>query len=228
MQLRILASAALLVLAAVPVRAQCHWEADLPRRASDARDVLAYRAVTAAHRSAIVSAVVAAGVAEPKGVVAVTAERNGADARVQAFDTNFPAALLYPLTSALAEPMKQLPAQGMRRVATLVRLDTVALPPARADGKRRECKPILVNRMTFVDELNRWRDSPEGETRQRAEVGMVVDRDGRVRHVEILAPSGSERFDQFARRLAAGAQMRPATEDGVPMDAWVRLPISVQ
>jgi hypothetical protein len=228
MQLRILASAAVLVLAAAPVRAQCTWEPDVPRRASDAREVLAHRAVRAAHRSAIVTAARSAGVAEPKGVVIVTADRNGGDARVQAFDTNFPVALVYPLTPALAEPMKQLPAQGRRRVASLVRLDTVDLPAVRADGKRRECKPILVNRMTFVDELNRWREAPGGETRQRAEVGMLVDRDGRVRHAEILAPSGSQQFDDFARRLAASAMMRPASLDGVPKDSWVLLPISVQ
>lgn len=225
----VLCSAALLG-AAPALRAQCTWEPGRPRGRREAQDDSVYRAAGQANRAAIRSALHAMGVSDPKGLVVVTAHRDGGPPVLRAFDVNFPTAALASALPAVAERLKELPARQNERVAAVVRLDTTALPPARADGRRRECEPRLLNRELVVNELNRWAASaPDAERSPRpVMVGFALGRDGRVLYTEVTRSSGSQPLDQFALDLVGRLNFRPASLDGVTRDVWAVLPITVQ
>lgn len=111
----------------------------------------------------------------------------------------------------------------------MLRLDTTALPPARADGRRRECEPRLLNRELVVNELQNWVSTSETRSAPRAAlVGLALSRDGRVVYTEIVRSSGSPALDGFARELVARLVFRPASLDGVTRDVWAVIPIDIR
>lgn len=228
--IRTFACAAALLCSAPTLHAQCSWEADLPRGRREAQEAALYRAAGQAQRGALQAALQAAGVSGPKGLVIVTTERGGAAPVVRAFDLNFPTAVLDAATPALVARMKELPSRDGARVASVLRLDTAALPPARADGRRRECRPVLLNRDLVVSELRRWAESTADAVRvpRPVLVGLAVSRDGRVVYTEITRSSGSEAVDRFALDLVWRLNFRASTLDGVPRDVWAVLPIELR
>lgn len=228
--IRTLLCAAALFTAAPALHAQCTWEPDLPRVRRDAEDALVHRTVHQAQRGAIRSALAAVGVSDPQGIVIVTTERGGAAPVIRTVGANFPPAMLDAAAPVLFERMKELPERQGARVASVLRLDTTALPPARADGRRRDCKPRLLNRDLVVNELQQWASSsPESERVPRAVlVGFAISRDGRVVYAEIVRSSGREAVDRFAHDLVARLVFSAATLDGVPRDVWAVLPIEVR
>ncbi|HEX8450795.1 MAG TPA: TonB family protein [Longimicrobium sp.] len=229
--IRTVLCAAALLCAAPPLYAQqCTWEADQPRGRREAQEAALYRASHQAQRGALQSALRAAGVSDPKGLVIVTTERGGGAPVIRSFDLNFPTAALGAVAPVLAEHMKELPERQGGRVASVLRLDTTALPPARADGRRRDCRPVLLNRDLIVSELQRWAAStPQAERVPRPVlVGIAVSRDGRVLYAEVARSSGSEAVDRFALELAERLSFRAATLDGVTRDVWAVLPITIR
>lgn len=227
--IRTVVYAAALLCAAPPLYAQCSWEHDTPRGRREAREDSIYKAVRQAQRGAIRSALQAAGVSEPRGVVVVTAARTGADPVIRAYEANFPAAVLDSAAPALVERMKELPARQGGRVAAVMRLDTTALPPARADRRRRDCSPVLLNRDLIVNEFQNWASTMESGSAVRAAlVGLAVSRDGRVLYSELARSSGSDALDHAALQLTARLQFRPASVDGVTRDVWAVLPINLR
>ncbi|HEY0154503.1 MAG TPA: TonB family protein [Longimicrobium sp.] len=227
--IRTILCAAALLCAAPPLYAQqCTWEGDQPRGRREAREASIYRAAGQAQRGALQSALRAAGISDPKGLVIVTTERGGGAPVIRSFDLNFPAAVLDAASPVLVGHMKELPERQGGRVASVLRLDTVALPPARADGRRRECRPVLLNRDLVVSELQRWAESAADAERvpRPVLVGLAVARDGRVVYAEITRSSGSEAVDRFALDLVWRLNFRAATLDGVTRDVWAVLPIA--
>lgn len=208
---------------------RCSWEADLPRRASDARKALARRAVNDSLRAGIVATLRAAGVQEPRGLVAISAARGDDAPVIRTFDANFAAGMLEGLRPGVGEQLKRYPAEAGVPRSAIIRLDTLPLPAARADGKRRECEPILINRAEIAGALQEWRSSPHGleEPNQSITLAMVLDRSGRVRHSEIVS-QGTLALEELARTLANRVTFRAASLDGVAQDVWVVLPISLR
>jgi TonB family protein len=228
--IRAVLCAAALLGAAPALHAQCTWEPGRPRGRREAHDDSVYKAAGKANRAAIRSALQAAGVSEPTGLVIVTTHRDGAPPVLRAFDVNFPTSALASALPAVVERLKELPARQNERVAAVVRLDTTALPPARADGRRRACEPRLLNRELVVNEVRRWATSaPDAERSTSAVmVGLALSRDGRVLYSEVSRSSGSQPLDQFALDLVRRLNFRPASLDGVNRDVWAVLPITVQ
>lgn len=219
---------ALALLCAAPsAHAQCSWEAQRPRRAKEAREDSIRAAIREAQRSTILGAAAAAGVEEPHGLVAISVDRDGARPTLRLFDANFPDVALERVGAELVALTRQHTSAGHGRLAAVVRLDTLPLPPARADGRRRECTPVLTNSREIRQELDRWVAGGAGHD-GRADVSMLVDRAGRVRHAEIRSRSGSAMLDELVLKLAARATFRPASVDGVARDVWVSLPFTVQ
>ena len=52
---------------------------------------------------------------------------------------------------------------------------------------------------------------------------MHVDREGRVKGVDILSSSAPGVFDRSARKTAEGYRFKPAQHHAEPVDVWVRL-----
>jgi TonB family protein len=217
--------------AAVELPAQnCSWEADTPRPGRAAREDSIVKSVHAAHRSILVRAASETGVTELRGLLLVTVAPDGREPMVRLLSANFPAAALNGSTDTLVANTLRLPPRAPGRLATVVRLDTLPLPAPRADGRRRECPPRLRNEAEIRRELVRWTENGPGRT-ERGEltmVGMLVDRDGRVRHVEVIRPSTSSLLNEFALQVAARATFDAASLDGSPRDVWVALPIGIR
>jgi TonB family protein len=103
-----------------------------------------------------------------------------------------------------------------------VRLDISMAPePAFSVARQTYCPPRPLN-VREVNEYIHGRYPARGDTRLHSRtqvyVRVGVDRSGRVRDVRIERPSGT-RIDQFAEQLARELTFRPATMDGIPMDA---------
>lgn len=213
-------------------REGCSWEREGVRRGRAARADSLYRAVIDAEQRVIRGTLAAAGVAEPAGVVVVTMDANGGAPAVSAFDTNFPLAALNPAAPELVVQARRALAgeDGYDRGAWVVRIDTIPLPAARADGRRLVCGPVAVNRAELLRSLNDWIEAnPDRALRAReATVGMLLTRDGRVAYSEMAISTGDAEFDSLALATADRLTFRgPRTIDGVPYDMWVLLPIAV-
>ena len=63
--------------------------------------------------------------------------------------------------------------------------------------------------------------APEG----RVVVRVLVRADGTAAKVEIVATSGHPDLDRAALERAGAWRFQPATRDGVPIDAWVVIPV---
>jgi TonB family protein len=103
-----------------------------------------------------------------------------------------------------------------------VRLDiTMAPDPIFSVARQTYCPPRALN-VREVNEYIHGRYPARGDTRLHSRtqvyVRVGVDRSGRVRDARIERPSGT-RIDQFAEQLARELTFRPATMDGIPMDA---------
>lgn len=61
----------------------------------------------------------------------------------------------------------------------------------------------------------------------RVVLKVLVQGDGTVRRVEIAHSSGSAILDEAAAREAAAWRFRPATRDGLPIDAWALIPVNI-
>ena len=216
---------ALALLAAAPsLHAQpCRWDPERPGRGPEGRRDSIDSAIRDSQRAAIVGAAAAAGVAKPRGLVASAIHRSGSGPLLRLFDANFPAAALDPVAAELVGALLQHPHQIEGQLAGLVRLDPLPMPPLRADGKRRNCWPVLRDGEAIRREMARWK-GPSGA----AAVLMVIDREGRVRHVEIVSRSGISGMDDFVLQMMARTLFVPATVDGVPRDMWVSLPIFLE
>jgi hypothetical protein len=220
-----------LLCAATDARAQgCSWERERVPRGRAAQEDSVQRALRGAQDSSIRRAAIAAGVAEPRGVVLFTMEPNGSNPFAAAFDGNIPQSVIAALVPEMVERAKALPGRRAGRIAMVSKMDTLPLPPARADGKRLECGPRPTNAPLIANALQQWmQGQPQGAVLGRqAIVNLLVSGDGRVLHTEIQRPSGYAPLDEFATEVTRLLVFRPASLDGVGRDVMAQLPIAVR
>ncbi|MBW3655372.1 MAG: hypothetical protein KY444_04650 [Gemmatimonadetes bacterium] len=208
----------------------CSWVGERPARGREAREDSIRKAVQDANRQAILDAAAAAGVREPRGVVVFTMERNGSDPFLRIFDGNLDSSTLAGVLPGMVERAGQIPQRGPWRITLFTRLDTLPLPPARADGKRHECRPVLTNRHIIQSAVSDWvqQQGPVATLPGTAYLSMFLSRDGRVLHAELARRSGNVELDRLTLGLAPLLALRGATVDGVPADVWVQLPIALR
>jgi hypothetical protein len=229
--MRVLLCAFALLCTAPSLSAQdCRWEGERPARSRDAREDSIRKAVEAANRQALLDAATSAGVREPRGVVVFTVERNGREPFLRIFEGNLDASTLAGVLPGMVQRAGQIPQRGPGRITLFTRLDTLPLPPARADGKRHECRPVLTNRHVIQGAVADWirQQGPVATLPGTAYLSMFLSRDGRVLHSELARRSGNVELDRFTLGLVPLVALRGATVDGVPADVWVQLPISLR
>ena len=215
--------------AGTAVHAQPGCSAETARRGRDAKRDSVVRAVSEAQAASIRSAAAAAGVENPQGVVYFSVEPSGRAPFVRTFGGNVPVAALNALIPEMQERVKQLPRSNAGRMVLLTRLDTLPLPPARADGARIECRPLVTNRQYMSDGLNEWygRQGGLGRGALTVVVNLLVSREGKVLHSEIQGKSGYVPLDDIALELSRTLIFRPAAIDGVTREVLVTLPVKV-
>lgn len=226
-------AAALCALLCVATGAQaqaCPWERDRPLRGRAAQEDSVWRAARDAQDSSIRRAAIAAGVAEPRGVVLFTMEPNGSKPFAAAFDGNIPDSVVASLVPEMAERAKAIPGRRTGRVAMFFRMDTLPLPAPRPDGKHSECRPQPTNAPLISNAFQQWMQGhPQNALLgKQAIVNLLVSRDGRVLHTEVQRPSGYAPLDEFALRAARSLLFRAASVDGVPRDVIAQVPIGVR
>jgi hypothetical protein len=229
--MRILLGALVLLCTAPSLYAQgCSWEPDRPARGREAREDSIRKSVQAANRQALLDAAAAAGVRAPRGVVVFTVERNGSDPFLRMFEGNLDASTLAGVLPGMVHRAGRIPQRGPGRITLFTRLDTLPLPPARADGKRHECPPVLANRHVIHSAVSDWvqQQGPVATLPGTAYLSMFLSRDGRVLHAELARRSGNVELDRFTLGLVPLLALRGATVDGVPADMWVQLPIALR
>ncbi|HEY0024564.1 MAG TPA: energy transducer TonB [Longimicrobium sp.] len=229
--MRVLLCALALLCTAPSLYAQgCSWEPARPPRGREAREDSIRKAAQAANRQALLDAATAAGVREPRGVVVFSVERNGSDPFLRIFEGNLDAPTLAGVLPGMVQRAVQIPQRGPGRITLFTRFDTLPLPPARADGKRHECPPVLTNRHVIQGALSNWvqQQGPVATLPGTVYLSMFLGRDGRVLHSELSRRSGNAALDRFTLGLVPMLAFRGATVDGVPADVWVQLPISLR
>ena len=59
-------------------------------------------------------------------------------------------------------------------------------------------------------------------------VRALIDTHGVPRQVVLQRSSGHTRLDQQALRAAMGARVKPRTENGVPFEFWIAMPLAFE
>ena len=91
-------------------------------------------------------------------------------------------------------------------------------------------RPDLVNETAVMRALEReyprtLRDAGIGGT---VNVRFFIDAEGVVRRVLVANPSGHERLDSAALRVARVFRFTPALDEGEPVPAWIAIPVTFQ
>jgi TonB family protein len=162
------------------------------------------------------------GIAAPAGLllVDVNAERQG---KVIFIDANYPQPVVDAATRSVAEYLSTLPAG--KAYQALVRIDGDY--PALAPG-RRHCPPVLANRDTLSDLMQRvlQRHPDAGRlsapVARRAVVRLVVSHEGRVSYAEVEQPTGDAAIDPYVETIARSLRFLPARLDGTAYDTRFR------
>ena len=166
------------------------------------------------------------GVTEPQGLLLVDVDstRKG---KLLFMETNYPAAGVQQVTSAVAEYLRSLP-QG-RGYQALIRVDGEY--PVMRPG-RQHCTPILI---TPQDQMTLTERAVKGHpdhgklaqaVRRQVLVLLVSNREGTVPFASVVRSSGDEYLDRAAEEIGRNMRFTPATLDGLPFDARFRFPVS--
>ncbi|HYW09496.1 MAG TPA: energy transducer TonB [Longimicrobium sp.] len=226
-----LAALAAALLAASPLHAQSAPECRRPeprgsraeRRASADSLRAAREAAQVAMIEGITSAVRAAGVAEPKGIVVVDVDSAGKP-YIHPLDINFPVEVLQSVAPRLLAQAASVPGVTLGCNGVYLRLDPLPLPTRARD--RAEVRPRLKN----VDELRAVMKSWDRHNRGAAGLTTVVEgyitREGYPAHPRVLDSSGVLAMDEAALAIFGMLRFHPASIGGVPVDVVVRLPIT--
>lgn len=97
----------------------------------------------------------------------------------------------------------------------------VLTPPVLLTGPAAEAAPVEVS-------LDRGMLTPQlraAAVAGRVVLAVLVRADGTAGAVQVKETSGSDLLDASAVRTAQGWRFRPATRDGVPIEAWAIVPV---
>lgn len=219
------------LLAASPLHAQSAPECRPPEpRGSRAERAARRDSLAAAHGAArdamiegITSAVRAAGVAEPKGIVVVDVD-SARKPYIHPLDINFPVEVLRSVAPRLLAQAASLPGVTLGCNGIYLRLDPVPLPTSARDGDRIEA-PAIRNRGELNAALESWSKRNRGSAGLTTVVEGYVTREGWPAHPRVLESSGVLAMDEEALRVFGMTRFQPASIRGVPVDIVVHMPI---
>jgi TonB family protein len=173
----------------------------------------------------ITSAVRAAGVAEPKGIVVVDVD-SARKPYIHPLDINFPVEVLQSVAPRLLAQAASIPGVTLGCNGVYLRLDPLPLPT----GARRRDRAEVMPRLANVDEIREVMKSWDRRNRGAAGLTTIVEgyitRDGYPAHPRVLESSGVLAMDEAALRIFEMLKFHPASIGGVPVDVVVALPIT--
>jgi TonB family protein len=178
-------------------------------------------------------AAVAAGVAEPRGLLVVELERRSGRVTHRLLGGNVPDAVLEPFVVRLAprlrnHPSTEEPLVLFGRLEPDAPLAETLL--AEAAGPIEACVPELRDPAGFARRLTMEvaRRIPHGGEPTRVALELVVSRDGEVAHARLREPSGFPALDRaIVERLAPGMRFTPGTIGGGAVDMPIVLPLPI-
>lgn len=178
-------------------------------------------------------AAVAAGVAEPRGLLVVELERRTGRVTHRLLGGNVPDAVLAPFVVRMAPRLRNHPSQA-EPLVVYGRLEpdvaTGEALLAAAAGPVEACTPELRDPSGFRRRLDTEvaRRIPHGGDPIRAALELVVSREGEVAHARLREPTGFPALDRaIVERLAPGMRFTPGTVGGVPVDLPILLPLPI-
>ena len=219
--LTLIRAAAGLLLAAAPLAAGAQLAAPIPAACTPAAvtaEDSSREAVVEAIRATLTTAAMAAGVAEPHGLVVIMMGRDGTEPIFRLVEGNLPDAALSLAAPHVAGLAAAWPGEG--RIRLLVRLDPLPLPACRPGRQRRSTDPRFVRPDEGREVLCQLGRRHAGS---RVGLGQLVlwvalTREGRVAYAEIESGEGELIPEHALLAPTATLQLRPAQLDGDPQD----------
>jgi len=170
-----------------------------------------------------------AGIAEPKGVFVLSADKDRSTVKLAAGRTNLPAPLLETVAAESAHLFAGWPEKGAATVA--VRLDSIPIPEVPVGAERTFCKPRTLNGIEISRALQEHiagRPALVTKSGSQATVRFLLTRDGEILAPELAKVSGSYQWGQTALELAHKGRYTPARVDGIAYDAWTTIPFNMK
>jgi hypothetical protein len=171
-----------------------------------------------------------AGVAEPRGYLALVQDARGR-AEIHLHRSNVPERVVRQVQRAMAGRLAEA-AGPDGRVFINRRIDAGTLPsaPLPQGPEIVECRPLLLEPHVLPARLLALleRSAPEGNPQMWISLRMWVTPEGDVAYAGLLQPTGSSRLDRvLVRDFARGLRFAPGTVNGVPVPVWVELPLQI-
>jgi TonB family protein len=169
-----------------------------------------------------IASVFASHGAEPRGLLFVNIDSTRVGV-VRFLDVDLADSTIQAGTAVVREYLRSL--EHGRAYQALIRVDGEY--PAVLPGRTR-CTPVLESVQTMLDGVSAvsMRHPMAGKVREpvirRAELLLVVNREGGVSWIEVVQPTGDEFLDQYVTEIAAALRFLPASLDGTAIDARTR------
>lgn len=169
-------------------------------------------------RTDVVEAARRAGVREPDGLVMLVRDRGRIEVRTHA--SNVRASVLREAMARWEPRIATFPA-----VETVVHFRIVPVPIPEPDSMMSGCEPRPLNAERFRREMDELLEREELVLRGTPSVVALITREGEVGYAKVGRSSGWPAADNAMLRAVRVLRFVPASVLGVPVDAWVEIPL---
>jgi TonB family protein len=169
------------------------------------------------------------GVEAPQGVLVFRAPRGGVAAALVGYRANLPDSVLARIEQDAAVALGEWP--GASRPYVNMRVDSAYVPKPAVGDTLTTCRPELLHRELVANALRDFLEANPRVNRARTQQAVVhfyLTREGTVLAPYIHRSSGNAQLDQFAVDLVPRLLFRVAEYNGVPVDVWNSIPITIQ
>ena len=200
-----------------------------PRAPDEARRDSVQRQARAALREVIDRHAAASAIEAPQGLLLFRAPRDGAPIALTGYRTNLPDSVLARIEQDAAVALADWPREARPYVS--MRVDSLRIPKPAVGDTVTQCTPELLHREQVTRALQDFFDANPRVNRRRTQqtvVQFLLTREGRVLAPYVHRSSGNQQLDDFALDLVPRLLFRVAEYNGVPVDVWSSIPITIR